>query len=705
MRHGIWLFVVFVAPVTAQQPPKPDYPKSRVENVVDTLHGVKVSDPYRWLEEGATPEVQAWTEKQNQFTRAYLDKLPQRKQLTERLEKLLDMGTITVLVPREGHYFYTKRDGKQNQAVLYRKTGLDAEPQVVVDPNAISKDGTTTIDWFFPSRTGNFIAYGLSESGSEQSTLYLRDLGKGRNLEETIPRTRACSLTWLPEDKGFYYTRYPKPGSVPKGEEAYHRQIYLHYLGTDPEKDELVFGNDLQMTDWPNVSLSPDGRSLCVEVEKGWAQNELWFFDRAAQAKRWIPLVKDVKALYRVSPQKGVIYVRSNEGAPNYHLFAIDPSNPDRKGWKEVIPESEDVMDGFGFIGDKLICSHMRNASSRLKVFRPDGKFDREIPLPGVGSITGVAGEAEKSELFFSFHSFTTPPSVYRTDVGDSPTETPKPQLIEEIQSDIDFSQYEVKQVRYPSKDGTEITMFLAGKKGLKRDGKTPTLLWAYGGFNINITPHFLAHRFAFLEKGGLLAVPNLRGGGEYGEKWHEAGMFDKKQNVFDDYFAAAEYLIKEKYTSSEFLCGEGRSNGGLLMGAALTQRPELFKAIVCGVPLLDMVRYHRFLIAKLWIPEYGDPELSDEFPALYAYSPYHHVKDGTKYPATLITTAESDTRVDPLHARKMAARLQAATGSAAPILLRVDTKAGHGVGKPRSKQVEELVDTWSFVFEQLGMN
>jgi prolyl oligopeptidase len=704
MRHGIWLFAVLAAPVAAQEPKKPDYPPSRVENVVDTLHGVKVSDPYRWLEDGASPEVKAWTEKQNQFTQAYLDKLPPRKQLTERLEKLLDMGTLTVVVPRKGWHFHTKREGNQNQAVLYRQHGLGSEKSVEVDPNALAKDGTTTLDWYFPSPSGEYVAYGLSEHGDEQSILRISRRMATEPLADKIPLTRACSVAWLPNDRGFYYTRYPKPGSVPKGEETYHRRVYFHELGTDPEKDELVFGNDLQMTDWPNVFLSPDGRWLVVEVEKGWAQNEVWFLDREAKEKKWVALAKDAKALYKVSPQKGVIYLRTNDGAPNYRLFAVDPLKPERKEWKEIIPESEDVLEGFGYAGGKLVCNYMRKATSKLKLFDADGKFDRDIPVPGVGSVTGMAGESTNSNFFFAFHSFTAPTAVYRYNVGGYPAEAEKPQVVEQLKSDIDFSQYEVTQVRYPSKDGTEVTMFLAGKKGLKRDGKTPTLLWAYGGFNINITPNFLAHRFAFLEKGGLLAVPNLRGGGEYGEKWHEAGMLGKKQNVFDDYIAAAEYLINEKYTAPEFLCAEGRSNGGLLMGAVMTQRPELFKAVVCGVPLLDMVRYHRFLIAKLWIPEYGDPEEKDEFPWLYAYSPYHRVRDGTKYPATLITTAESDTRVDPLHARKMAARLQAATGSDSPILLRVDTKAGHGVGKPRSKQVEELVDTWSFVFEQLGM-
>jgi prolyl oligopeptidase len=548
------------------------------------------------------------------------------------------------------------------------------------------------------------VAYGLSENGSENSTLHLKTFNSREQPVETIPHTRACSLAWVPDGLGFYYTRYPKPGSVPKGEENYHRRVYFHKLNTDPEKDELIFGNDLQMSDWPNVFLSPNGRWLCVEVQKGWAENEIWFTDRTAKEVRWVPLAKNVQAIYKISPQNDRFYLRTNEGAPNFRLMMVNPLKPDRKEWKEIVPESQDALEGFGYVGGKLVCNYLHRATSNLKLFFPDGNFDREIPLPGMGSITGMSGESNNASFHFSFHSFTTPPRVYRYNVGDYPADAEMPKVVFEIRSEIDFGQYEVSQVRYPSKDGTEITMFLAGKKGLKRDGKNPTLLWAYGGFNINVTPNFQAHRFAFLEKGGLLAIPNLRGGGEYGEKWHEAGMLSKKQNVFDDYIAAAEYLIREKYTSAEFLCGEGRSNGGLLMGAVLTQRPELFKCIVCGVPLLDMVRYHRFLIAKLWIPEYGDPEVPEEFKWLHAYSPYHRVKDGTSYPAVLLTTAESDTRVDPLHARKMAARLQAASSSHQPILLRVDTKAGHGVGKPRSKQVEELTDSWSFIFSQLGL-
>jgi len=680
MNH-LFLFVTaaLLAADSRAEPKKPDYPPSKVETVVDVLHGVAVPDPYRWLEKGEDPAVKEWTAKQNVFTREWLDKLPGRDKLRERLDRLLDVGTISVVVPRKGRYFYAQRDGKQNQPILYVENDK-RERKVVIDPNLLAKDGTVTLDWWFPSKDGKLVAYGLSSSGNEQSTLRVRDVDAGADLGDVIERTRACTVAWAPDGKGFYYTRYPKEGSVPKGQEKYNRHVYYHSLGSDPSKDEEIFGQRRDPADWPLVAMSPDGRWLMVTVEKGWAKSEAYFKDLQAKDGKFIPLVEKVDAVFKVTPRNDRFYVLTNEKAPRYKLMAVDPLKPQRENWHELIKERQDVLETVAPIGNYLVCHYLSGTSSSL-VFEADGH-----------------------ELFYAYQSYTIPPSVgrrdlMRLDVKETVTSW-------NVKSEENFTaKYDVEQVNYPSTDGTLIPLTLIHKKGLKKDGKTPTVLYGYGGFNINLTPTFNPTRFLTIcEYGGIMAIANLRGGGEFGEQWHAAGMLGKKQNVFDDFIAAAEYLIAEKFTDRDHLGIMGRSNGGLLVGAALTQRPDLFKAVVCGVPLLDMVRYDKFLIAKLWVPEYGTADEAGEFKWLHAYSPYHRVKDGVAYPAVLLTTAESDSRVDPLHARKMTARLQAATSSERPILLRLEEKAGHGQGKPRSKLLDEETDVWSFLLAELGL-
>jgi prolyl oligopeptidase len=685
------------------------YPQTHVDRVVETLHGVKIADPYRWLEEADSTRVKAWVEEQNQFTRSILDKLPEREAIHQRLESLLDIGILGTPVPRKGRYFYTKREGKQNQAILYVREGLHGQDRVLIDPNLLAKDGTIALDWWYPSPDGKLVAYGLSQSGNEQSTLHVREVTTAKDRPDVIDRTRACSVAWRPNSKSFYYTRYPATGKVPKGEENYHRHVFDHDLGSDPAKDPKIFGDGRPAEDWPNVLLSPDGRWLVVTVEQGWAKSEVFFKDVQKEGSAFVPLVEKIEAIFQVIPRNDRLYVFTNDKAPHYRVFKVDPEKPARSDWVELIPEDKDVLQGIAPIGDTIAAEYMHQASSRLRLFDPAGKPVQEITLPTLGSLAGVSGEWDGHELLFGFQSFTAPASIYYLDLAKLSTPQKNgaeaaPSLWQQVKADIDFSVYDVEQVKYPSKDGTEITMFLAHKKGWQRDGKNPTLLYGYGGFNIPLTPIFSASRFLFLEQGGLIAIPNLRGGGEYGEQWHQSGMLGKKQNVFDDFLAAAEWLIAQKYTEKSRLAIMGGSNGGLLVGAALTQRPDLFRAVVCAVPLLDMVRYHKFLIARLWIPEYGSADDAEQFKWLYTYSPYHHVKDGTAYPAVFLEAAESDSRVDALHARKMAARLQAATSSNQPVLLRLETKAGHGAGKPRAKIVDELTDSWSFVFWQLGM-
>jgi prolyl oligopeptidase len=693
----IALPLFFLFPLQSEK--EPMYPKTRTESVVETLHGTSVADPYRWLENGEAKEVQEWTEKQNQFTRKHLDAVRGRDAIAARLDELLKIGTISAPAVAKGRYFYERREGTQNHAILYWRQGLHGEDKVLLDPNTLSKDGTTAMDWWNVSDDGRLLVYGLSESGSERSVLSIRDVDTGRDLPDKIEHTRACTIAWQPDGKAFYYTRYPAPGSVPKGEENYHRHVFYHVIGTDPAKDPEIFGKGRDAQDWPSVQISPDGRWLLVTESQGWSKSEVYLKDLKAGSD-FVPVVEKIDALYGVDVQNDRLYITTNEGAPNYRVFSADPEKPGRANWKEIIPESKDVLQGAGVVAHKLAANYLVKVTSRLRLYELDGRFIQEVPLPALGTTGGIGGEWDGDEGFFSFSSFSYAPSVYRFDY-----KTGKTELWDRVHADINPEAFETRQVFFESKDGTSVPMFVVHKKGLPMDGKSPAVLNAYGGFNVSLTPGFTRNYYLFLEKGGVVAVANLRGGGEFGESWHQSGMLDKKQNVFDDCAAAAEWLIKSKLTSASKLAIWGGSNGGLLVGAMVTQRPDLFRAALCDVPLLDMVRYHKFLIAKLWIPEYGSADDPAQFKTLYAYSPYHHVKDGAAYPAMLITAAESDTRVDPMHARKFAARLQAASSGANPVLLRIETKAGHGAGKPRSKTLDELVDAWSFLFWQLEVS
>ncbi len=693
----------------AQNGKKPNYPQTKTDNVVDVLHGVKIVDPYRWLEDGKSEETNAWVDAQNKFTQLILEKTPGRDKIRERLSSLLEIGSLGTPTPRKGRYFFTKREGTQNQPVLYVRDGLNGKVRVLIDINELAKDGTVALDWFFPSRNGKLLAYGLSRDGSEVSTLSIRDVDTGKDLSDKIERTRACSLAWLPDDSGFYYTRYPAVGSVPKGNENYYRHVYLHALGRDAKDDPKVFGDGRDPEDWPSISLSPDGKWLGVNVHQGWAKSEVYLASTAdLRPGAFSPIAEKIPALFDATVRNDRVYIHTNHKAPRYALFELDPKLPpkdwsDRAKWKEIIPQSENKLEAIAAIGEHLIAEYMHDATNRLTIFDRAGKTAGiVIKLPTLGTIAGIGGEADGTELLFGFQSFAVAPSIYRVDLlkkDAGPLE-----LWGRVETPIKADDYVVEQVKYKSKDGTLVPMFLTYKKGVKKDGTNPTLLYGYGGFNISLTPTFATTRFLFLDKGGVLAIANLRGGGEYGEDWHRAGMLDKKQNTFDDFIYAAQYLIDNKITNKDKLAIQGGSNGGLLMGAVTTQRPDLFKCVVCQVPLLDMTRYHKFLIARLWIPEYGDPDKSEDFTWIHKYSPYQKVKEGTAYPAMLITTAASDSRVDPLHARKMAARLQAASIGAGPILLRQETRAGHGAGKPRGLILDEQTDIWSFVLAQLGV-
>jgi prolyl oligopeptidase len=687
---------------------------TRKEPGNETIHGVEVADPYRWLEKGDSEEVRSWTAQQNRLLRQTLDALPSRKGLVDRLWALHEIGALDAPVcrgkGRATRYFYTRRQGQQNQPVLYLRQGLAGADRVLVDVNALAADGTQSLDWWYPSEDGRLLAYGISAGGSEESTLRVREVDTGRDRPEVIPWTRACSLAWLPSGRGFYYTRYPAPGSVPAGQEQYQRRVFLHRLGTVASQDRMIFGEGLGASAWASVLLSPDGRWLGIEVSDGSAKSELFLIDTKKRgAPSPLPLVTGRPAIFSlVDMLDDRLYVVSNEDAPRYRLWQIDPRKPQREKWKQIIAEGKDTLEWVAAVGGKLAALYLKDASSRVRVFSRAGKLEREIRLPGLGTVTVLHGQHQARELFFGFTSFLTPTTVMRHDLGAGRGwrrgDRRSPVVWQKLASPIDPEAFSVEQVRYPSEDGTLIPMFLVARKGLVRDGRAPALLYGYGGFNVSITPGFVAGIGPFVERGGVYAVANLRGGGEYGETWHRAGMLGQKQNVFDDFIAAAEFLIRERITSRDRLAISGRSNGGLLVAAAITQRPDLYRAAICGVPLTDMVRYHRFRIARLWIPEYGTAEDPEQFKFLYAYSPYHHVKDGVAYPATLVFTAESDTRVDPLHARKFVARLQAAQSGPGPILLRTEDQAGHGAGKPLAKLIEQRADEMTFLFGQLGI-
>jgi prolyl oligopeptidase len=687
---------------TATAPATP--PKAKTDVVEDTIHGHKIADPYRWMENSQAADTQQYVHDELAYTRSILDPLPGRAQTHQRLTQLLSIGTIGTPQLGGKFYFYTRREGSQNQPVLFVREGINGKDRALVDVNQLAADGTVALDWWFPSEDGKYVAYGTSTSGSEESTLRIIESATGNILPDTIERTRFASVAWKKDNSAFYYSRHPKKGDVPAGEEVYHVKIFYHVMGTDPSKDPLIFGEGRKAQDIPGVQLADDDdRWLLITVFQGWAKSEMYLRDLKAGTPP-VEITSGKEFLYSGEIYQNKLYITTNEDAPRSRVLVVDAANPKRENWKEIIPQSDAVLQNTAIVGGKLGAQYEKNASSLLKLFQLDGKFIDDIPLPAIGTVAGTGGKWNRQEVFFGFQSFTIPPSIYHYDLSSRKTN-----LWDKVNAPgIDPSAYEVHQLWYTSKDGTKVPMFVFHKKGLELNGHNPTLLTGYGGFNISLTPSFVGGRYIWLEHGGIFAVANLRGGAEFGEDWHQAGMLQKKQNVFDDFISAAEYLISQKYTDKDHLAIQGGSNGGLLVGAAFTQRPDLYRAVVCQVPLLDMLRYQNFQIAKLWIPEYGSAEDSKQFDWLYAYSPYHHVKQGTQYPAILFMTADTDTRVDPMHAKKMAALMQAeaANGQSRerPILLRIETKAGHGAGKPITKQIEEGTDIYSFLFWQLGV-
>jgi prolyl oligopeptidase len=685
------ILAINAAPAMARENDVKCPPPTRVEDAKETIHGVVVSDPYRWLEDQNSPETRAWIDAQNACTQNALKPLPGSQTISKRLGELIKVDTIHLPTARGGRYFYSKRTAGQDLFVLYMRRGTAGAEEVLVDPASLSADHTTSVNFEGFSDDGKLVAYGVRKGGEDEVSMHLIDTETRKELPDVLPRARLSGASFNSDNSGFYYSKLTDEGM----------RAYYHAMGAKPEQDKVIFGDGYGSDKILSVDVSENGRYLLLIVFYGSAceKSEVYFQD-LAHGGPITPVVKTINSCFQGEIAGDTLYLQTNWKAPNWRVISVPLNNPAQENWKEVIPESASRMEGFQLAGGKIIAQYSHNAASELKVFEADGKAFGEMALPALGNVSGISGRWRDSQAFLSFQSFATPPTIYSYDIPKRALAVwSKPNV------PIDSNEFEVKQVWYESKDKTRVPMFLFYKKGLKLDGSNPTLMTAYGGFDSSETRAFRDDAVVWAEHGGVFAMPNLRGGGEFGEAWHHAGMLEKKQNVFDDFFAAAEWLIANHYTRSERLAITGRSNGGLLMGAAMTQRPDLFGAIVCGYPLLDMVRYQKFLVARFWVPEYGSSDDPKQFPFLYAYSPYHHVIKGTKYPAVLFLTGDSDTRVAPLHARKMTAEMQAAQGGDKPILLMYDTKLGHSEGRPVSKIIEEDTAVLQFMFAQVGVS
>lgn len=684
-----------------------DYPETKKGDVVDVYHGVEVPDPYRWLEADVreSEEVAAWVEAQNEVTFGVLEQIPYRDAIRERLMEKLDYERYGSPFINAGRYYFTKNDGLQNHSVLYT-TGesLDGEARVVIDPNTFSEDGTTALAGTFFSPDGRYMAYFVQEGGSDWRTGFVRDLETGKDLDDRLEWIKFSGASWKRDGSGFFYSRYPEPGEGEAftGRNTNH-MVYFHRIGTDQSEDVLVYENRDQPEYNFYSSATEDGRYLVIGVSKATSKNMILYKDLGEPLGYPVTLIGDFENDHSFVGNDGpIFYFVTNYEAPNGQLVAVDIRDPSRSNWETVIPETESVLTGVNFVGNQFVASYLEDASTRVRMYRPDGSFVRSVELPGIGTASGFGGERTDTTTFYSFSSYATPPSIYAYDLitGEST-------LFKRAGVDFNPDDYVVEQKFYTSKDGTRVPMFITRPRALRLDGQNPVLLYGYGGFDVSLTPSFSTTRAAWLEMGGVYVVANLRGGGEYGQAWYKAGTKLQKQNVFDDFIAAAEYLIDNRYTSPEKLAIQGGSNGGLLVGAAMTQRPELFAVALPAVGVLDMLRYHLFTIGRAWSNDYGLSENQDEFMAQYAYSPLHNTVRGTEYPATLITTADYDDRVVPAHSFKFAAALQAAHDprSENPVLIRIETGAGHGAGKPISKVIEEYADVYSFVARYLNMD
>lgn len=705
MNHRpVALLILVLCPImTAMAELALNYPSTRREDVVETYHGMQVTDPYRWLEDDHAEETKAWVRAQNEVTFGFLKRIPSRDPIKERLTSLWNYERIGQPLKRGGRYFFMRNTGLQNQAVLLVTDALDAEPRVLLDPNAMWPDGTVSLSDHEPSEDGRLLAYGISKGGSDWNEVFVRDIGSGVDREDHLCWVKFSGLSWLKDGSGFFYSRYdaPKEGEALTKKNEFHK-LYFHKLGTPQSADRLVYERRDHAGWGFSGAVTDDGDYLVIHVWEGTEPNNRLFYLPLGQAAApVVELLSEADARYDFIDNDGpVFFFQTDLDAPRHRVIAIDTRQPERKNWREIIPQSEDMLDDVSAVGGQLICEYLRDAKSAVRCFDLTGRLIRDLELPGIGSTGGFDGRREDSETFYSFTSFTEPGAIYRLDLTSGQSRIwKKPQV------DFDGGSYETKQVFYTSKDGTQVPMFIVHRRGLKLDGHIPTLLYGYGGFNVSLTPGFSVARAVWLEMGGVFAMPNLRGG-EYGREWHEAGIKLKKQNTFDDFIAAAEWLIAHGYTLPRKLAIQGGSNGGLLVGVCMTQRPDLFAATLPSVGVMDMLRYEQFTIGWGWKSDYGSAVNVDEFKALLGYSPYHNLKPGIRYPASLITTADHDDRVVPAHSFKFAARLQECQAKdGPPVLIRIETSAGHGAGTALAKMIEETADEWAFLSRILGMD
>jgi len=690
-------------PIAAQTNGTPlEYPKAKTVDQVDDYHGTKVADPYRWLEDTDSPDTKAWVEAENKLTFGYLNQIPYRGAIRDRLLKLWNYERFTVPEKEGSRYFYQHNTGLQNQNVLLVAESLTAEPRVLLDPNTLSSDGTVALAGGALTDDGKLLAYGTAASGSDWTEWHVRDVDSGKDLPDLIKWVKFSGASWTKDGKGFFYSRYEEPTGTAMRDANYFQKLYYHKVGTAQAEDKLIYERPDNKELLFSGDVTDDGRYLVITVSQGTSpKTRLYYKDLTKPDSEVVRLLDDFDARYRIVDNDGpVFWIETDLDAPRGKLIAIDTEHAERSNWKTVVPEGRDTLESVSVIDNLFLLRYLKDARTEVRVHDLNGKFVRNVDLPGIGTAAGFGGKRKDKETFYSFTSFVSPTTIYRYEPGAG-----KSSLFRQPKVDFDASKYETKQVFYNSKDGTRVPMFLTYKKGLKLDGQNPTLLYAYGGFDISLTPTFSVPNVVWLEMGGIYAQPNLRGGGEYGEDWHLAGTKGHKQNVFDDFIAAAEWLIANKYTSTPKLAIRGGSNGGLLIGACLTQRPDLYGATLPLVGVMDMLRFQKFTIGWAWTSDYGSSDNAEDFKWLYAYSPLHNLKPGTKYPPTMIATADHDDRVVPGHSFKFAATMQADQAGPAPVLIRIETKAGHGAGKPISKLIDETADEWAFVAYNLKMN
>jgi len=699
---GGLFFLSSLASLAGDTPLK--YPKTKRGDQVDDYHGTKVPDPYRWLEADVreSKDVAAWVEAENKVTNAYLEAIPQREAIKKRLTELWNFERYSLPSKKSGLYFFTRNDGLQNQSVLYVADGLKAKPRVLLDPNKWSKDGTVSLAGTAISPEAKFLAYGKSEGGSDWHTWHVLDVRTGKALSDELKWIKFSNISWTNDGKGFFYTRFPEPEKGKKFQGlAYNAAVYYHRVGSVQGDDVLVYKRP-DHEDWGfGTEVSEDGRYLVISIWKGTDhRNPVVYRDLREPFAGFVDLIDNFENKYDFVGNDGpVFYFVTDMDAPMGRLIAIDTRKPEPKNWKEIVPTSKNALQGVNLFGNLFVANYLKDARSYIRIFNLEGEPVRDVELPGIGTTAGFGGERSETETFYTFSSFAVPPSIYRYDLI-----TGKSELWKQPKVGFQPSEYETKQVFYASKDGTKIPMFISAKKGLALTGDNPTLLYGYGGFNISITPGFKVSAVEWMEMGGTYAVANIRGGGEYGKDWHQSAIKLNRTKAYEDFIAAAEWLIAQKYTRPDKLAIQGRSNGGLLVGAVMCKRPDLFGACLPGVGVMDMLRFHKFTAGRYWVDDYGSADDAKEFKALYSYSPYHNLKKGVKYPATLCVTADHDDRVVPSHTFKFISELQYCQGGSAPVLARIDTKAGHGAGRSTAQAIEEVTDEWAFLVKNLKM-